>query len=199
MAAALDYLSNQSPVMIMLFAMSVMCGAAVLDRTVFWLCSALRYALTVPNVFSGPAKREQLFKQLHRKRRRHYIEDVVLVALQQPADRDRINQVASEQIDHMSRRLGMLDLIARIAPLVGILGTVVGMALSFGNIGAIANASPTAISGGISLALQTTAFGLIISIFASIAAAIFRKYTKRAALRMSRAVCEIQHGNELIV
>jgi biopolymer transport protein ExbB len=85
----------------------------------------------------------------------------------------------------------MLDLIAKIAPLVGILGTVIGMAVSFGGIGAIVTASPTAISNGISIALRTTAYGLIISIAASIASATFKRRVRRATLKMGRIICGI--------
>jgi biopolymer transport protein ExbB len=89
----------------------------------------------------------------------------------------------------------MLDLIAKIAPLVGILGTVIGMAVSFGGIGAIVTASPTAISSGISIALRTTAYGLIISIGASIVSAAFRRCIRRAALNMGRIICGFQDIN----
>ncbi len=107
--------------------------------------------------------------------------------IQSPSvSKEQIAQKVSELVDTMSSRLGMLDLIAKIAPLVGILGTVIGMAVSFGGIGAIVSASPAAISNGISIALRTTAYGLIISIAASIASATFRRCICRATLTMRR-------------
>ena len=99
-------------------------------------------------------------------------------------------QTASEQVELMTLRLGILDVIAKMSPLVGILGTVIGMAVSFGGISEIVTASPAAISQGISLALQTTAWGLVISIVATTASAVFRKFTRTASLKMGRLICE---------
>jgi biopolymer transport protein ExbB/TolQ len=70
------------------------------------------------------------------------------------------------------------------------------MAVSFGGIGAIVTASPAAISNGISIALRTTAYGLIISIAASIVSAVFRRCIRRATLNMGRIICGIQDINK---
>ena len=198
MNAMLDSLAAQNPIMLVLFTLSVICGAAAIDRMLFWISSALKYApLPLGASCRESCAHNLLIERLSVKKSRHYTEEVLFAAMQTPTNCDRVAQTASEQLDLMAARLGVLDLIARVAPLVGILGTVVGMALSFGSIGAIINASPAAISNGISVALSTTAYGLVISIAASVTAAVFRKCIKRATLKIGRIICEVQSEQKL--
>ena len=182
-----------NPLLLLLFVISVTCLAVVLDRTLFWIASALRYRPIRERVYEvTEAKRKLLITRLRHTRRKHYTREVLLACLESAEDEGRIQQAVSEVVDRMSSKLDTLELIARIAPLVGILGTVVGMAMSFGEVGAMVTASPAAISNGISVALRTTAYGLIISIAASVACAVFRWCVQRATLRMGRVICETQ-------
>jgi len=103
----------------------------------------------------------------------------------------------SEKVDSMSSHIGMLDLAAKLGPLVGILGTVMGMSMSFAGAGGVIMTSPATISRGISIALQTTIYGLIISITASIACAVFRKFIRNAVLKMEGVICEIQCSQKI--
>lgn len=75
-------------------------------------------------------------------------------------------QTAGEQeIDKMEKNLIILDVIATIAPLMGLLGTVLGIIDSFDILAATgAIASPAQLSSGIARALLTTAAGLLIAI-----------------------------------
>lgn len=73
----------------------------------------------------------------------------------------------------LEKNLPLLSMIATIAPLMGLLGTVVGMIEVFGsqtNLGA----DPQALAHGISVALYNTAFGLVIAIPAAVAHRFFR-------------------------
>ena len=194
----LDLILSQNPLMLLLFGLSVITVAVVLDRTLFWIFSTIRYRPIPPEIYeSTKSKKKLVIAQLKMKNHRHYTKELLFTCLQSSVDKEQIAQTVSEQVDIMSSRLGMLDLIAKIAPLVGILGTVIGMAVSFGGISALVTASPAAISNGISVALRTTAYGLIISIAASIASATFRKFIRRAVLKMGRIICETQHSHNL--
>jgi biopolymer transport protein ExbB len=73
---------------------------------------------------------------------------------------------AQREISKLQVRLGVLDTIVTIAPLLGLLGTVIGMIGSFHVISSKSGIStPTAITGGVAEALIATATGLAIAIF----------------------------------
>lgn len=67
------------------------------------------------------------------------------------------------QAPHVDRHLWMLDTIVTLAPLLGLLGTIIGMFNSFEVLGKPGSA-PTEITGGIAEALVATACGLFIAI-----------------------------------
>ena len=58
----------------------------------------------------------------------------------------------------------MLGTTATISPLIGLLGTVVGMITAFTGLTETAGANPDLLAAGISQALITTAFGLLIAV-----------------------------------
>jgi biopolymer transport protein ExbB len=85
------------------------------------------------------------------------------------------------EIPVLKRFQNILDTIITLSPLMGLLGTVTGLMTSFANIrvGEITGEKASAVSGGISEALITTATGLIIAITATIFANIFRSLYQR--------------------
>ena len=64
----------------------------------------------------------------------------------------------------LTRNLRVLETIAAVAPLLGLLGTVVGMMGAFGKLAAAQNVSPDVLADDIRVALITTASGLAIAI-----------------------------------
>ena len=70
-------------------------------------------------------------------------------------------RVAAHRLD---RYLNTLGTIAAAAPLLGLLGTVVGMIEIFGSQGATGSTNPAELAHGISVALYNTALGLIVAI-----------------------------------
>jgi biopolymer transport protein ExbB len=64
----------------------------------------------------------------------------------------------------LTRGLRPLATIAQVAPLLGLLGTVTGMIIAFGEISAAGTGNPGLLAGGIGQALVTTAAGLIVAI-----------------------------------
>ncbi len=68
------------------------------------------------------------------------------------------------QVARLNQYLGALAAIASAAPLLGLLGTVVGMIEMFVAQAAGSSADPSALAGGIAVALYNTAFGLIVAI-----------------------------------
>jgi len=83
-------------------------------------------------------------------------------------DREHIEDIIMESIMHESTRLDKLSsvilVIAAVAPLLGLLGTVTGMIATFDIITEFGTGDPKLLSGGISIALVTTELGLIVAI-----------------------------------
>ncbi len=90
----------------------------------------------------------------------------------------------------VERNLNALGTIASAAPLLGLLGTVIGMIEIFGASGAStggAGANPQDLAHGISVALYNTAFGLIVAIPSLIAYRHFRARADAYTLQMEQA------------
>jgi len=73
--------------------------------------------------------------------------------------------MGDEESIKLHQKVGWLSLIANVAPMMGLLGTVSGMVLAFNKIASTGgNASPAELADGISQALLTTLFGLVVAI-----------------------------------
>lgn len=77
-----------------------------------------------------------------------------------------IENVGNLELFKLEKNLSSLASIAGAAPMVGFLGTVTGMILAFYNMSTQQNVTPSVLASGIYQALITTAFGLVIGIFA---------------------------------
>lgn len=79
-----------------------------------------------------------------------------------------LEKVQEEERDTMSRGLVWLSVVAVVSPLMGLLGTVIGVMDSFLGVTATGSANIGAVAPGIAEALVTTAFGLVAAIPAAI-------------------------------
>ncbi len=111
---------------------------------------------------------------------------VVAVALQHDMDDtlehfdDRLEEALMDQAPRIDRGLWMLDTIVTLAPLLGLLGTIIGM---FHTFSALSNpsAQTQAVTGGVGEALLVTAVGLFIAVTGLVA---FNALNQRARLVM---------------
>jgi len=86
-----------------------------------------------------------------------------------------IQEVSERYVGRLFRKLSYLTFISATAPMLGLLGTVTGMMSAFNMIAQKGGkANPADLAGGISGALITTCFGLIIAIPAMFFVSIFR-------------------------
>ena len=74
-----------------------------------------------------------------------------------------INNAGSIEMAFLEKNMIWLNAVITIAPMIGFTGTVVGMISAFDAIKAANDISPAVVAGGISQALLTTAFGLIVA------------------------------------
>jgi len=102
---------------------------------------------------------------------------------------ESIHAAATHEIRNLEKHLPVLSAIASLAPLMGLLGTVLGMILTFQEISRLGGqADMAALAGGIWQALLTTAAGLLVAIPAAIAAALLAGRAEGAAAMMEQSV-----------
>jgi biopolymer transport protein ExbB len=89
-----------------------------------------------------------------------------------------MENAAIHEVAYLEKYLAVLSTIANIAPLLGFLGTVVGMVLSFDVIAQHGLNNPGLVAKGISQALLTTAYGLIVAFFTQ---PFYNYFTSRVA------------------
>ncbi|ELB1637591.1 MotA/TolQ/ExbB proton channel family protein [Vibrio alginolyticus] len=91
----------------------------------------------------------------------------VLAVYQKDKDRSvealelRLLEAVVDEQTHLEKGLSMLKLLAALAPMLGLLGTVTGMIETFQVITQFGNGDPKVMAGGISMALVTTVLGLV--------------------------------------
>lgn len=101
---------------------------------------------------------------------RHPVARIVQTYLEQldrPAKvrEDNVRRTGSLVLESVEKNLRILAALAHLSPLVGLLGTVIGMVLAFSQIQSIqGTVKPSDLAGGIWEALLTTVFGLVVAI-----------------------------------
>ncbi len=94
-----------------------------------------------------------------------------------------VREMQEEEAVKLFQKVGYLSLIAATAPMMGLLGTVSGMFITFGDIASAGGSvSPAQLAGGIKLALVTTIFGLIVAIPVGAFFFVFRNRVLRTTI-----------------
>ena len=106
--------------------------------------------------------------------------------------REEILRLSDERINYYSSNLNSLQVIATIAPLLGLLGTVFGMIEAFQQMEmAGKNVDPSVLSGGIWEALLTTAVGLSVAIPIVVFESYFRNIIENFKNNIESAVTKV--------
>ena len=100
--------------------------------------------------------------------------------------KERVEDIGRGVIHELERYLNMLGTIAAVTPLLGLLGTVIGMIKVFGVITAQGVGDPGVLAGGISEALITTAAGLTVAIPSLLFHRYFRGRVDELAVTMEQ-------------
>jgi biopolymer transport protein ExbB len=185
-------------------------------------CSIVALAIIIERLWSLQVRRvlpKNLVAQVWRWDKIHQLNDEHLKELQASsplgcvlaagiANRKQNREVMKESIEdtgrhivhELERYLNTLGTIAAITPLLGLLGTVVGMIQVFATITTIGVGNPGALAGGISQALITTAAGMSVAIPTLMFYRYFRGKVRMLVLRMEQeamGMVEIMHGQRL--
>ncbi|MDQ6957284.1 MAG: MotA/TolQ/ExbB proton channel family protein [Mariprofundaceae bacterium] len=95
-----------------------------------------------------------------------------------------LEEVGRQEVAHLDRYIGVLGVIAAISPLLGLLGTVIGMIEVFQVIALEGVGKADVLAGGISKALNTTAAGLTVAIPALVAYRMFESKVNRFVIEI---------------
>ena len=161
------------PVVMLLLVLSVIAVALIAAKI-------LQFMLLGANRFSGGRKALGLWlegrsqeAQITAASSKSVLSDIMLKLIkgagQPEADRELLKEdverICVQRINGLRAYLRPLDMIAQTAPLIGLLGTVLGMIEAFQAMqGAGAAVDPSVLAGGIWVALLTTAVGLAVAI-----------------------------------
>ncbi|MBN1834436.1 MAG: MotA/TolQ/ExbB proton channel family protein [Spirochaetales bacterium] len=104
----------------------------------------------------------------------------------------RMESQAKRSAGELERNVAYLASIANLATLLGLLGTVAGMIVSFFNLKASGVSDPALLAGGISQALITTAAGLTVAIPCLLFYHVFRQRVNRTLSQVEIAATDLQ-------
>ncbi|MFZ1752073.1 MAG: MotA/TolQ/ExbB proton channel family protein, partial [Saprospiraceae bacterium] len=101
-----------------------------------------------------------------------------------------IENVGNLEVFKLEKNLSSLASISGAAPMIGFLGTVTGMILAFYNMSTQQNVTPSVLAGGIYQALITTAFGLVIGIFAFVGYNLLVSRVEKVIFQMEKTTID---------
>lgn len=191
---AYDMIAVGGPVVLILLAMSVFAVAIILAKSVQF--AAIGSGRGVERVV-GQVRAGRMREALNgAKRLRGAEKAAVLCAVeglsvgrQDARVREEARRLGSEALETMGGWLRPLEVIASLAPLLGLFGTVLGMIDAFAELEAAGSrVDPSILSGGIWEALLTTAVGLAVAIPAVVAFNWFERRIERTEHRIENAL-----------
>jgi biopolymer transport protein ExbB/TolQ len=167
-------------VVFVLFIMSIWSLAVIIDRWLYFSAARKQSREFAPRVAGAlkEGKLDEAIKVADRNKKSHLAE-VVTAGLQEFRNYGSGGAITVEQIESskralerseaivhakLKRGLGGLATIGSTAPFVGLFGTVAGILKAFQQIATMKTTGIGAIAGGVSEALVTTAFGLLVAI-----------------------------------
>ena len=106
---------------------------------------------------------------------------------------EKMQSYAEKQVSIMSRGQSLLDTVITLAPMLGILGTVLGIIDSFNILSLQGVQNPTAVVGGIAQALISTAMGLSVALSALLPYNLFRSCIQKLTLHLEAVGSEFYH------
>ena len=113
-------------------------------------------------------------------------------ATEVPLLKDIVEAEGSRQAENLQSQTQFLLDISVVTPMLGLLGTVLGMLKAFGSIAQdVAAAKPVILAQGVSQAIITTIFGLIVAIPCMVFYAYFRRRVSRMVSLLEMAATEI--------
>ncbi|MDF5716163.1 MAG: MotA/TolQ/ExbB proton channel family protein [Rhizonema sp. NSF051] len=174
-----------------LLGFSVLAVALIIERLIFWVRINSRQSRVVKEVLhlyrlnNVVSALDKLHQNTDLPITRIFLAALDLEEATPEEFRLALESSAQAEIPLLKRFQNIFETIIGLAPLLGLLGTVLGLIASFAslNIGDVGGTRTTGVTGGISEALVATASGLVVAIFTLLFANTFRGlYQRQIAL-----------------
>ena len=185
----LDIFQNGGPVMYPLALCSIISLTIIIERSFFWIKIGMqRNQKLVDKVLKLSRQGDWEGVKKAASGSNNYVVRMIVSGIlhREYSMIKAMESSAADEINRMQRFMGGLDTMITIAPLLGILGTVIGIIASFEMLGASGIENPQAVTGGIAQALITTATGLSIAIITVFPYNYFNSRIKKAAAIMEK-------------
>ena len=179
-------------VMYPLLGFSVVAVALIIERIVFWVRINKRQNRVIRDVLNL-IRHENIVGAVDKLKQNADlpISRIFLAALEleQPTPEEfrlALESEAQAELPLLKRFNNIFDTIISLSPLLGLLGTILGLITSFAslNIGEVGGSQTANVTAGISEALVSTASGLIVAIFTLLFANTFRGFYLRQTARI---------------
>lgn len=187
----MEWLAGGGPIMIPLFFCSILALAVILERTINLRRSSVikPELIYIINMIKGPKdiqtviNRCDIIKGPFSNIIKRTISNTHLSREEKVLD---IQVAGRQEARNLERMLIVLEIITAITPLLGLLGTVLGMSQVFDVIAEVGLGQTKAFSGGIAQALRTTIIGLGVAIPSLIAYTSFDRKVDNLVLEMEK-------------
>ncbi len=187
MDTMLELFEKAGVVIYPLLACSVVSLTVILERVFFWIRENMQVDRGLVDQVLELARLKEYDKiKVSAEGAKDYMVRILVCGL---VHRDysiskAMEMAAQEEMKRMKRGLSVLDTMITAAPLLGILGTVIGIIHSFDMLGQAGIQDPQAVTSGIAQALLTTAAGLLIAIFTLFPYNYFTSKVEKAGMRI---------------
>lgn len=175
---------------------SLLLVTVTLERLCYWWRLSFRFNSAAIDTCLSLLARQQIVAA---RQEAEKSKDPALVMLNQAFNSPTIDTIplllgnaANHQLSRMRRGQSVLDTIITLAPMLGILGTVIGIIQSFQVLGGSNIDDPAAVIGGIAQALVTTAAGLSVAVMALLPFNYFRSKVQEQALRLEQVGSHVE-------
>ncbi len=191
----IDLFLKGGPVMYPLLACSVIAMAVVIERAIFWIQSdRFRNQALVDEVLELCRVGNWDKVRVKVAGSKDYLIRIIVGGIlhREFSMTKAMESAAADEIRNMRRYMGILDTMITVAPLLGFLGTVTGIILSFESLGTNVIEHPETVAMGIAQALITTAAGLIIAILTVFPYNYFNSRIEDAALSIEKYATSLE-------
>jgi len=198
----LELFLKGGPVMYPLLFLSIISLTVIIERSIFWIGVGMRRNQELlDEVLELCREGDWENIRVKAKGSKNYVIRVLISGIlhREYSLSKAMESAAADEISRMGRFMGVLDTMITVAPLLGILGTVLGIIESFNMLDSFGIENPQAVTGGIAQALITTATGLAIAIITVFPYNYFNSLTEKAAKTIEKYATSFEIVYERIV